>query len=578
MRLTLDRQVLVGFGVAMAVLVGTTALSWRTTGGFMRASTDAVYHAEIVVPLQSALSRIYAAEAAQRGYLASGAPAFLAQRNEALERATTAVNEVRALAQRDQELLTRLDRVSKLAQARTERLNQVLGTYRDSPEQARAMLASGFGRPEMEALDREVSDIAAHQHELLRSNADSAREDATRVYLIFAAAVATAVAMLVAISRLILRGLEERRRAHAALAASQARLDAIFNTALDAIIVIDDRGRIDRFNAAAERMFGYTAEEAIGQNVAMLLPTDERDSHDGHLERYRRTGVAHVIGVDREVVAQRKNGEQFPAEMALAGTSVNGQRLFAGVLRDISERKAAESRQAELMHDLQAANEELGNFAYVASHDLKAPLRAIGSLAQWLSTDYADRFDTEGREHMALLLSRVKRMDRLIDGILQYSRVGRVKSTPTQVDLNTLVRETVDLLAPPDHVKVTVEPLPVVRMDRTRAQQVFQNLLSNAIKFMDKPQGEIQVGCRDTGEDWHFSVRDNGPGIERRHWERVFQLFQSLSARDTTESTGVGLSLVKKIVELHGGHIWLESEVGLGSTFHFTLPKEMPCT
>lgn len=440
------------------------------------------------------------------------------------------------------------------------------------------MLSSGAGRAEMEALSRQIIALAASQRAMLGSNAEAARSETTRVFAVFAVAVTVVVIVLLAIGRMILRGMQERQRAHAALAASQARLNAIVDTALDAIVVIDDRGTIERFNASAERMFGYAADEVIGRNVSMLMPSPEREQHDGFLARYKHTGDRHIIGIGREVVAQRRDGSLFPVDLAVGETQVNEQTLFTGLIRDISERKAVEARQAELMQDLKAANEELSNFAYVASHDLKAPLRAIGSLAQWLSTDYADRFDPEGREHMALLLSRVKRMDRLIDGILQYSRVGRVKETPTRVDLGALVGETVDLLAPPPHVAVTVGKLPTLEIERTRAQQLFQNLLSNAIKYMDKPRGQIDVECVAADGAWHFQVRDNGPGIERRHWDRVFQLFQSLSSRDSSESTGIGLSLVKKIVEMHGGRIWIDSEVGQGCTFHFTLPRASTCT
>jgi len=239
-----------------------------------------------------------------------------------------------------------------------------------------------------------------------------------------------------------------------------------------------------------------------------------------------------------------------------------------------AELAASEAEQARLLRELQSANEELSNFAYVTSHDLKAPLRAIASLSQWISADYADRLDDEGREQLALLLGRVRRMDRLIDGILQYSRVGRVRETRTAVDLNELVAETVDLLAPPAHVDMQIGPLPVVTIERTRAQQLFQNLIANAIQYIDKPQGEVRVDCERDGENWHFRVSDNGPGIEPRHWERIFQLFQSLAPRDRTESTGIGLSLVKKIVEIHGGHVWVESKMHDGSTFHFTLPVD----
>lgn len=248
--------------------------------------------------------------------------------------------------------------------------------------------------------------------------------------------------------------------------------------------------------------------------------------------------------------------------------------LFLFIVREMAERKQAEEQRALLVHELESANEELRNFGYVVSHDLKAPLRAIGSLADWISTDYADKFDDEGKEHMRLLIGRVRRMDGLIDGILQYSRVGRVKETIVVVDLNKLVREVIDLLAPPKNITISiVNSLPTVMTEPTRIQQVFQNLLSNAIKYMDKPDGEIRIACVAEGMQWKFSVADNGPGIDRQHFEKIFQLFQTLAPRDRVESTGVGLALVKKIVEMYGGRIWLESTLGLGSTFFFTLPQ-----
>jgi signal transduction histidine kinase len=210
----------------------------------------------------------------------------------------------------------------------------------------------------------------------------------------------------------------------------------------------------------------------------------------------------------------------------------------------------------------------------VVSHDLKAPLRAIGALADWLSTDYVDKFDDEGREHMRLLVSRVHRMGNLIDGILQYSRVGRVRETPVPVDVGEVVEDVIELLAPSPNISVTVENhLPTVVIEPTRIQQIFQNLISNAIKYMDKPRGEIRITCIAEDEQWKFSVIDNGPGIESRHFERIFQLFQTLAPRDRIESTGVGLALVKKIVEMYGGSVWVESTMGKGSTFFFTLPQ-----
>jgi signal transduction histidine kinase len=222
---------------------------------------------------------------------------------------------------------------------------------------------------------------------------------------------------------------------------------------------------------------------------------------------------------------------------------------------------------------LKAANQELQDFAYVVSHDLKAPLRGISTLAGWISTDNRESLDEEGKEKLELLLVRVRRMNDLIDGILKYSRVGRSREEAIPVDCNSLVAETVDLLAPGENFTVTVqEGLPTVTADRTKLGEVFQNLISNAIKYIDKPHGQIRIGCDPDGKGWRFFVADNGPGIEEKYHEKVFQIFQTLGSKDTPGSTGVGLAVVKKIVEQMGGEIWIESCSGQGTTFFFTIP------
>ncbi len=365
-----------------------------------------------------------------------------------------------------------------------------------------------------------------------------------------------------------------RKHAEEALAEQGTRLAAIVETAVDAIITINERGTIDSFNPAAERLFGYAPDDVLGKNISLLMPSPYREEHDGYLEHYLTTGEKRIIGLGREVVAQRKDGSTFPIELAVSEMHVGKRRLFTGLVHDITLRKQVEERQAQLIRELESANEELKNFAYVVSHDLKAPLRAIGSLADWISTDQAEKLDADGKEHLRLLTQRVRRMDSLIDGILEYSRVGRVREAVVAVDVNEIIKEALAMLAPSPHIRVEVAPdLPIIRAERTRILQLFQNLLSNAIKYLDKPAGLIRVGCVGHNQDWEFTVSDNGPGIEVRHFKRIFQLFQTLAPKDRIESTGVGLSLVKKIVEMYGGRVWVESQPGVGSTFFFTLPR-----
>lgn len=361
---------------------------------------------------------------------------------------------------------------------------------------------------------------------------------------------------------------------------SEAYISSLMNNLIEGVISTNEYGVIETFNPAAEKMFGYTGSEIIGQNVSLLMPKSDRNQHDSYLKHYLETGKTKVhLGATREVVGQRKDGTVFPMDIAVGEMRWEEHIVFTGIVRDISERKLAEEQRTRLMHELESTHEELKNFAYVVSHDLKAPLRAISALAGWLAHDYSDKFDKEGKEHMGLLIKRVYRMDNLINGILQYSRVGQVKEKVVAVDLDQLVREVIDLLSPPANIVISIEnTLPTVMAEPTRIEQVFQNLLSNAIKFMDKPQGEIRIACNSEDQHWKFLIADNGPGIELRHFERVFQLFQTLVPRDRVEGTGVGLSLVKKIVEMYGGKIWLESKVGEGSKFFFTLPKTVITT
>lgn len=235
-----------------------------------------------------------------------------------------------------------------------------------------------------------------------------------------------------------------------------------------------------------------------------------------------------------------------------------------------------EERVARRTHELEAANKELKSFAYVVSHDLKAPLRGISRLAHWIVEDYADEINEKGREMSALLIGRVKRMDDLIEGILQYSRIGRIETDQETLDLNELLHTIMDSLAPPEDLYIAIAgDLPVIVGERIRIMQVFQNLLSNAIKFMDHADGHITIGGEEHDTFWKLWVTDDGPGIDPKYHERIFHIFQTLRPRDEQENTGVGLAIVKKIIDLYGGEIWLESEVGKGCTFVFTLPKRM---
>jgi len=251
-------------------------------------------------------------------------------------------------------------------------------------------------------------------------------------------------------------------------------------------------------------------------------------------------------------------------------------------LARIVERKQAEDALENLnktlettIEKLTASNRELADFAHVAAHDLKAPLRTIGCLAGIVAMDYSNKLDDEGKEQIDLISTRVDRMSKRIDKILQYSEIGRIKAAMRKVNLNTLVEEVIAEIAPPENIKIIVEgELPTIICEETRMAQVFQNLLSNSVKNMDKPQGLIKIGCVEENDFWKFSVADNGAGIEEKYYEKIFKIFQTLTLGQEDEAAGIGLSIAKKIIETYGGNIWVESEVGKVTTFFFTFPKQ----
>jgi signal transduction histidine kinase len=228
-----------------------------------------------------------------------------------------------------------------------------------------------------------------------------------------------------------------------------------------------------------------------------------------------------------------------------------------------------------LAAELEAVKTEFQEFAHIVSHDLRAPLRAVGQLATWLREDHAENLGEDGEELIDLLQGRLDRLNNLLEGILQYSRMGRLREKKRDTDLGALVEQVIETIPSRGDVKVSVEgPLPVMRVEPTRIETLFRNLIDNAVKFMDKPDGRVKIECREEGDRWRFTVSDNGPGIDPAHHDRIFKIFQTIASRDEFETTGIGLTIAKKIVESNRGEIRLESEPGKGCAFRFTLPKD----
>lgn len=355
---------------------------------------------------------------------------------------------------------------------------------------------------------------------------------------------------------------------------SKAWSRSIFEGSPVGIALLNTSGIVIEANPALERILGYSCNEIRNIGISNITHIDDIEN-DSRLFDDLIEGTIDSYKIEKRYI--RNDGKVIWANVKMSYIQNVGEdfQFIIAMIEDITQQKENEEKQLQLVTRLEETNKELDNFAYIVSHDLKAPLRGIGSLANWLITDYRDKLDSEGADIINLLVNRVERMKNFIDGILQYSRVTRVKENYVDIDLNKLVKEVIELLAPPENIDIQVNTvLPVIKGEKIYIEQVFQNLFSNAVKFMDKPQGEIQIDCTDTGDTWEFSVADNGSGIDEKYFNKIFMIFQTLQPRDKFESTGVGLSIVKKIVETYGGKIWLESELKKGTTFYFTLPKQ----
>jgi len=374
----------------------------------------------------------------------------------------------------------------------------------------------------------------------------------------------------------IVRDISERVRAEDARRESEGRLRAIVETAVDGIITIDEQGRVTSFNPAAVKLFGYAPEEVLGKNVNLLMPSPYHDEHDGYLSNHLITGVKKIIGIGREVTGRRKDGTVFPMDLSVSETILGSRRIFTGIVRDISQRKAAEENMARQAEELARSNVELERFAYVASHDLQEPMRTVRSFAQLLQRRYGPTLTGDAQEYLRFLTDGVQRMHTLINDLLAYSRVHSQGAAFSPVDSNDVfARVLANLQASirSHQGEVTVEKLPLVIADSTQLGQVFQNLLANALKFQGPQPPRIHVSAGETPNEWVFTVKDNGIGISPEYFERIFIIFQRLHTIEEYGGTGIGLAICKKIVERHSGRIWVNSELGKGSSFSFSIPK-----
>lgn len=348
---------------------------------------------------------------------------------------------------------------------------------------------------------------------------------------------------------------------------SSSYLAAIVNSSDDAIVGKTLNGTIVSWNPAAERIYGYSASEVVGKSILILFPEQIKDELTKILQKVTKgESVDHY-----ETVRVRKDGKQIYINLTVSSIRNSSGAIIgaSAIEQDITEYK-------RVRDELARQAQELAQFAYVASHDLKEPLRVVASYLQLLEKKYEGRLDDEARSYISRAVNGAIRMNQLVEDILSFSRVGRDRSLK-KIDCSAILNTVIDNLKSiieENKAEITAGPLPEIVMAETELVQLFQNLISNALKFRSQESPRIQVSATKKNGNWTFSVKDNGIGISPEYSERIFRVFQRLHTKEEYPGTGIGLAICKKIAESYGGQIWVESELGKGSTFYFTIPDK----
>jgi PAS domain S-box-containing protein len=594
MKLSVIQRSAFGLGLALLPTMFGGFYSYRLTRQLLESAHWVEHTGEVLQSLEKVDSSLRALESSARGYALTGSDLYLESQETQRRNSFAAMATLRSLTidnRIQQQQLGNLDRHVANKMAFIQKVVDARGTQ--NLEAARKLLATGQGIFEMDAVDDILRQMRDREHVLMHQRLqDRVAAAQAIVWWIVAGTIVTIILVTAAGYRLI-REVRERQRTSLALRRQTSILESILRCMSDGVVVADADTRFTQFNPAAERILGVgkTEVSAVGwSNTYHLFRSDQ-------VTPYSAEDLPLVCAIRGQNVDNAELFVRHPDRPAGTWISVNARPLLddegnriggIAVFRDTTEQKRAESaiRQyaATLEHAnqeldskaqaLSKANQELEQFAYIASHDLQEPLRMVTSFCQLLKKRYHGQFDEKADQWLDFATDGAGRMHILIQDLLQYSRLGKSDRPAENVDLNALFDEVRSDLALAIHdagADVQCDPLPTIWGNRTQLHQLFQNLIANALKFHGSEPPVVRVACRPDGDFWECAVRDNGIGIEPKYFERIFKIFQRLHTKQDYPGTGIGLAVCAKIVERHGGRIWVESELGRGSTFHFTL-------
>jgi PAS domain S-box-containing protein len=567
---------LAALGAALATLACVGVLSYRR---IIREADDQrwVAHTHLVLEnLDAMLADLTDEEASQRAFIITGDESYIPPHESASQRLQRDIDDVRRLTIDNPKQQRSLTQLTPLIATSLAELQEGIALRQEQGLAAAvSIVREGRGKHTMDHLRTLIAEMKGEEQRLLRQRLATAGVSSRRTKTLIVVGNAVALLFLFAAGLVIFQEMGRRHKAEGALRAGEERFRLLVTGVKDyAILMLDPEGRVASWNAGAERIKGYHAEEILGKHFSVFYPAEEVERGKPHFE----LKVAAREGrIEDEGWRVRKDGSQFWANVVITALRDEKGRLrgFGKVTRDMTERRRAEEDLETRNSQLEAANEELRAFSYSVSHDLRAPLRAIDGFSLAVLEDYETKLDTEGKTYLQRIRAAAGRMGQLIDGMLNLARISRAGIVRESVDLTPLAEEiAAELQAsqPQRNATIVIPPKLPVKGDRLLLRVVLENLLSNAWKFTSQQSTtNIEVGMKANGSKTVHFVRDNGAGFDMQHADKLFGVFQRLHRENEFPGTGVGLATVQRIIHRHGGRIWAEAAPGEGATFYFML-------
>ena len=553
-----------------------------------------------VITLKDNFSLLLSAETAERGYIITSDSSYLEPYTETTRRIDSITRQLHTLLSYSPVQQKNFDTLEQLIQKKFAYIEKLISLKNQGNEKeiARVMISNEgkYIMDEIRAVNRKLQD-----EELMRfqSKTESTAESIQQTKWVFVFEGILSLLIVLSLAIIIINELNRRKRNEKELAVSSERFSKIFQHNPVAMTLSEiGSNKIVFVNSHFHKLFGYSSDEVIGRtsDELKLLSAEEQarvypvlisylnDNRSlGELRSLSAEDRAKLLvklkeamgSTGLEVLYTKKNGETFDAVLFYDLIEIDHKKYTINSYLDVSEQKRAEKKIRAYATELERKNKEIEQFAYVSSHDLQEPLRSITNFSTLLAGRLETHPDPKAHEYLGYVTGGVKRMSQLIFDLLEYSRIGN-ELVKTKIDCNQLVAEILESMSASikeSGAEIHVSKLPVVE-GYFYLHSLFQNLLSNAIKFQRAGvQPQINVSGVLRGKEYVFSISDNGIGIEKEYHERIFIIFQRLHSRMEYPGTGIGLAQCRKIVELHGGKMWVESEPGKGSTFYFTLPK-----